>query len=49
MDKNRRLELFNNVTDKEWNDWKWQVENRIESVDELKKYINLTLEEEKGA
>ncbi|WP_099190739.1 lysine 2,3-aminomutase [Tepidibacter mesophilus] len=49
MDINRRLELFKNVTDKEWNDWKWQVQNRIENVDELKKYINLTLEEENGA
>ncbi|HSQ87557.1 lysine 2,3-aminomutase [Romboutsia sp.] len=49
MNINKRLELFKNVTDEEWNDWQWQVKNRIESVDELKKYIPLTLEEEKGA
>ncbi|MCB2354757.1 lysine 2,3-aminomutase [Clostridium estertheticum] len=49
MKVNRRLELFKNVTDKEWNDWEWQVKNRIETVKELKKYIPLTLEEEEGA
>lgn len=44
----RRAELFPNVTDQEWNDWKWQVRNRISTVEELKKYIPLTPEEEKG-
>ena len=44
----RRKELFPNVSDADWNDWKWQVRNRIETLDELKKYINLTPEEEKG-
>lgn len=36
------------VTDQQWNDWHWQVKNRIETVDELKKYIKLTAEEEEG-
>ena len=45
---NRRYEMFPNVTDAEWKDWKWQVRNRIETVEDLKKYINLTEEEEKG-
>lgn len=45
---NRRYEMFPNVTDTEWNDWKWQVRNRIETVEDLKKYINLTEEEEDG-
>ena len=44
----RRKELFPNVTDAEWNDWRWQVRNRIETLDELKKYIELTPEEEEG-
>ena len=44
----RRKELFPNVSDADWNDWKWQVRNRVETLDELKKYINLTPEEEKG-
>jgi lysine 2,3-aminomutase len=49
MRVNRRFELFKDVTDEQWNDWKWQVKNRIETVDELKKYIPLTEEEEQGA
>ena len=44
----RRKDLFPNVTDAEWNDWRWQVRNRIETLDELKKYIKLTPEEEEG-
>ena len=46
---NKGSGLFNNVPDEQWNDWHWQIKNRIETIDELKKYINLTEEEEKGA
>ena len=44
----RRKELFPNVTDEQWNDWTWQVKNRIETLDQLKQYISLTKEEEDG-
>ncbi len=44
----RRFELFPNVTDEQWNDWKWQVKNRIETLEDLKKYVSLTPEEEEG-
>lgn len=44
----KRKQFFPEVTDAEWNDWKWQVRNRIETLDELKKYIDLTKEEEEG-
>ena len=40
--------MFPNVTDAEWNDWKWQVRNRIETLEQLKKYVKLTPEEEEG-
>ncbi|MDO4543412.1 MAG: lysine 2,3-aminomutase [Clostridia bacterium] len=40
--------LFANVPDEKWNDWHWQVENRIESLSELKKHIELTKEEAEG-
>lgn len=40
--------IFCDVKDSDWNDWKWQVRNRIETLDELKKYIPLTAEEEEG-
>ncbi len=48
MQVNRRKELFPNVTDEQWNDWKWQVKNRIETLEDLKKYVNLSAEEEEG-
>jgi lysine 2,3-aminomutase len=48
MNVSRRKELFPEVTDLQWNDWKWQVKNRIETLDQLKKYVKLTPEEEEG-
>lgn len=37
-----------NVTDEKWNDWKWQVSHRVENLEELEKYVNLTEEEKEG-
>ena len=48
MTVSRRKQLFPEVTDAQWNDWKWQVRNRIETLDKLKKYIKLSKEEEAG-
>ena len=48
VNTSRRKTLFPEVTDEQWNDWKWQVKNRIETLDQLKKYIKLTPEEEEG-
>lgn len=45
----RRFELFKCIEDSDWNDWKWQLKNRIEDVEDLKKYLPLTKEEEDGA
>jgi len=44
----RRYEFFPEATDEQWNDWKWQVKNRIETFEQLKKYIPLSAEEEEG-
>lgn len=44
----RRKKLFPNVSDTDWNDWKWQVRNRIENLADLQKFIKLTEEEVKG-
>ena len=41
-----RHRLFGNVSDSSWNDWKWQFRNRIVTVDQLKKLIPLSVEEE---
>ena len=48
MKVNRRKELFPNVTDEQWNDWKWQVKNRIETYEELSKYFTFSDEEADG-
>ena len=39
-------EIKDSVPAKDWNDWHWQLKNRITSLEELKKYLTLTDEEE---
>ncbi|MBR3960567.1 MAG: lysine 2,3-aminomutase [Bacteroidales bacterium] len=48
MKVNRRKELFPNVSDEQWNDWKWQVKNRIETYEELSKYFTFSADEAEG-
>ncbi|MEA4868539.1 MAG: lysine 2,3-aminomutase [Rikenellaceae bacterium] len=48
MITSRKNILFPDVTDEQWNDWKWQVKNRIETLEQLKSLIHLTEEEEQG-
>ncbi len=43
------IELWKDVTDEEWNDWLWQLTNTIRTVEDLRKVIHLTPEEEEGA
>ena len=43
----RKTEYFPNVSETDWKDWHWQVRNRIKTVEDLNKYINLTDEEKK--
>jgi len=42
----RKNKYFKDVTESDWNDWKWQTSNRIKNAEQLKKYINLTEDEE---
>lgn len=42
------IALYKDVTPEQWNDWHWQLQNRITDVETLKKIINLTNEEEDG-
>lgn len=42
------IPLWKDVTKEQWDDWKWQVRNRITTVDQLKQVINLTPAEEEG-
>lgn len=48
MNKSRREYYFPEVTDEQWNDWHWQLKNRIETVEDLQKYVSLTDEEVEG-
>ncbi len=48
MLKSRAYGLFRDVPDEQWNDWKWQVRHRVETLEELKKYVSLSPEEEEG-
>lgn len=41
----REIGLWKDVSKEEWNDWRWQVRNRITTVDQLKQVINLSDEE----
>lgn len=45
---NRRHKFYPEATDEQWNDWKWQVKHRVETLEQLKKYIPLKPEEEEG-
>ncbi len=44
----RQNGLFADVPDTDWNDWRWQLRNRVETVDALKRCIDLTPAEEEG-
>lgn len=48
MSMHRIPELWRNVSKKNWLDWHWQVANRITSLEQLRKVISLTPEEEDG-
>lgn len=48
MTESRRKYYFPDVSDEDWNDWHWQVRNRIETLEQLKKLVKLTPEEEEG-
>ncbi len=40
-----RKRLFPHATEAEWNDWKWQISNRIETIEDLESYIKIKKEE----
>ncbi|MDO4545943.1 MAG: lysine 2,3-aminomutase [Bacillota bacterium] len=40
------IPLWKGVTDEQWNDWHWQVANRLNTVDQIKQVVDLTPEEE---
>jgi lysine 2,3-aminomutase len=41
----RRAPIYADVPDEQWNNWRWQLSNRINTVDEFEKVIPLTASE----
>lgn len=44
----KEIPLWKDVSNEEWNDWKWQISNRITTLEELEQVINLTEDEKEG-
>ena len=40
--------IFSDVPQSDWDSWTWQIRNRVEALDELKKTVTLSPAEEKG-
>jgi len=48
MNEPRERKIFTDVPDDQWNDWEWQFRNRLENLDELRRYFRLSPAEEEG-
>ena len=44
----KRAPSFAEVPDEKWNDWRWQLSNRLNSVEDFEKVLNLTDSERKA-
>ncbi|MGE5484014.1 MAG: lysine 2,3-aminomutase [Ignavibacteriales bacterium] len=44
----RDIPLWRDVTPEEWNDWRWQVRNRVTTLEQLGRVIDLEPEEEEA-
>ncbi|MGB9789790.1 lysine 2,3-aminomutase [Thermotoga caldifontis] len=44
----KQIALWRNVSEKEWRDWRWQLANRIMTLEQLEQVINLTDQEREG-
>ena len=37
--KNNRKKYFSDISDDKWNDWQWQIDNRITEANQLKNFF----------
>ena len=44
----RRAPMWADVPDERWNDWRWQLSNRVNSLEEVGRALNLTDDEREG-
>jgi len=49
LPKYRDVKLWKDVPPDLWRDWKWQFSHRIKNIDELRKFVSLSPDEEEGA
>ena len=40
--------IFKDIPADDWNDWKWHLRNKVQTVDDLKKFITVNKDEEEG-
>ncbi|MCR4442095.1 MAG: lysine 2,3-aminomutase [Peptococcaceae bacterium] len=45
---NQEMAMINSSLSNSWDDWRWQMKNRIKTAEQLKDYINLTQDEIRG-
>jgi lysine 2,3-aminomutase len=44
----KRAEIYKDVPDEKWNDWRWQLSHRMNSVEDIEKVLPLTDSERKA-
>ena len=44
----RRAAIYEDVPDEKWNDWRWQLSNRVNDLADIERILNLTSEEREG-
>jgi len=44
----RRAPMWQDVPDEKWNDWRWQLSNRVNDLEEIEQILELTDEEREG-
>ncbi|MCC6148295.1 MAG: lysine 2,3-aminomutase [Anaerolineaceae bacterium] len=44
----KRAPIYRDVPDEKWNDWRWQLSNRLNSVEDFEKVLKLTDSEKKA-
>ena len=44
----KRAKIYADVPDEKWNDWRWQLSHRLNTVEDIEKVLNLTESERKA-
>ncbi|KAF0106826.1 MAG: lysine 2 3-aminomutase, partial [Chloroflexi bacterium] len=44
----KRAPFFKDIPGEKWNDWRWQMSNRLNSVEDFEKVLHLTESERKA-